>query len=258
MSAFDAYSRYYDAFYHDKDYEAEVRFVHQILCKHSGKIQSLLDLGCGTGIHASHFASLGCQVHGVDMSPSMVERARARLHSMPLTAASSPPVFSVGDIRSFHTNDRFDAATALFHVMSYQATYEDLRAVYRTVKTHLSPGGVFLFDFWYGPAVLHDLPIPRLNRWEDGTIQIIRLAEPQLRTERNSVDVHYTIWEKDDRRDKMEEIQETHCMRYWFLPELIYFLTEAGFDICETGEWMTAQAPSLASWSVYLVATAQM
>ncbi len=36
---------------------------------------TLLDLGCGTGIDAQHFADLGHHVIATDVSPAMVERA---------------------------------------------------------------------------------------------------------------------------------------------------------------------------------------
>lgn len=257
MSTFGRYSTYYDAFYDDKDYEGEARFVHRILRMHTLRIESILDLGCGTGAHARHFVDLGCRVHGVDVSSQMVDRARAHVDAIAPVSGAESPAFSVADIRFFRTEHQFDAVTALFHVMSYQNTYEDLYAVFRTAKTHLRPGGIFLFDFWYGPAVLHDLPVPRTKRWENETVQVIRLAEPVLHTERNVVDVRYTIWEKEAGRGMLEEIRETHHMRYWFLPELAFFLTEAGFDIRETGEWMTAAVPSLTSWSVYLAAAAR-
>src|SRR5580765_7266850 len=38
----------------------------------------LLDLGCGTGLDASHFAKRGYDVVAADWSPSMVDRARDR------------------------------------------------------------------------------------------------------------------------------------------------------------------------------------
>jgi SAM-dependent methyltransferase len=40
--------------------------------------QRLLDLGCGTGEDALHFAGRGISVHGVDVSPAMIEIAGQR------------------------------------------------------------------------------------------------------------------------------------------------------------------------------------
>lgn len=39
---------------------------------------SVLDLGCGTGVDAVHFKSRGVSVYGIDSSPRMVEIARSR------------------------------------------------------------------------------------------------------------------------------------------------------------------------------------
>ena len=39
---------------------------------------TLLDIGCGTGIDAQHFADLGHRVLATDYSQAMVERAGAR------------------------------------------------------------------------------------------------------------------------------------------------------------------------------------
>jgi hypothetical protein len=34
----------------------------------------------------------------------------------------------------------------------------DLEATLRTARKHLNAGGAFMFDFWYGPAVLRNPP----------------------------------------------------------------------------------------------------
>jgi len=39
----------------------------------------VLDVGCGTGAHLSLYQKAGCEVFGIDMSPSMLQQARTRL-----------------------------------------------------------------------------------------------------------------------------------------------------------------------------------
>src|SRR5580693_6798198 len=46
----------------------------------------LLDIGCGTGIDAQHFAQNGYSVLATDWSPQMVERAAGRAIALDLTA----------------------------------------------------------------------------------------------------------------------------------------------------------------------------
>lgn len=40
---------------------------------------TVLDVGCGTGTHLGMYAAEGCAVSGIDLSPSMLDRARRRL-----------------------------------------------------------------------------------------------------------------------------------------------------------------------------------
>ena len=72
MSVFDGYARYYDLLYRDKDYAAEARHVHDIIQRHSPGAHSILELGCGTGAHAIHLATMGYAIHGVDRSHEML------------------------------------------------------------------------------------------------------------------------------------------------------------------------------------------
>jgi 2-polyprenyl-3-methyl-5-hydroxy-6-metoxy-1,4-benzoquinol methylase len=43
-----------------------------------GPNQRVLEIGCGTGLFTEKFAESGCQVVAVDVSPDLLERARAR------------------------------------------------------------------------------------------------------------------------------------------------------------------------------------
>ena len=44
-----------------------------------GNGDSVLDVGCGTGVHLEAYAEAGAECHGVDLSPAMLDVARARL-----------------------------------------------------------------------------------------------------------------------------------------------------------------------------------
>jgi predicted TPR repeat methyltransferase len=77
MKSFRNYSQYYDLFYQDKDYDAEAGFVDKIIKKHLPKARTILEFGCGTGLHASKLAAKGYQVHGVDSSDQMLKKAQS-------------------------------------------------------------------------------------------------------------------------------------------------------------------------------------
>jgi len=56
---------------------------------------SVLDVGCGTGEHALHFAAAGHDVVGVDVVPAAMERATAKAAEREL---ATPPHFIVADV----------------------------------------------------------------------------------------------------------------------------------------------------------------
>jgi len=139
---------------------------------------------------------------------------------------------------------------ALFHVMSYQTGNEDLEATLRTAREHLKPGGVFIFDCWYGPAVLTERPEVRVKRLEDTAIVVTRIAEPVLRPNENVVEVNYQVFIKDKARAAVEEVRETHLMRYLFRPEIEWLSKAAGFTLISCQEWMAGREPGGHTWNV--------
>jgi hypothetical protein len=58
-------------------------------------------------------------------------------------------------------------------------------------------------------------------------------------------------------RDKItsavEEVKETHRMRYLFRPEIEFFVQKAGMSIVEAAEWMTGREPGFDTWGVCYV-----
>lgn len=247
MSVFDHYARYYDLLYKDKDYPGEARFVHEQLLKYGGQTGRLMELGCGTGKHAVEFAKLGWSVTGYDLSDAMVEQARERTNSLPSELARKLK-YALGDVRTVRDGQTYDAVISLFHVINYQTTNEDLKAEMETAAVHLKPGGLFLFDFWYGPAVLSDPPAVRVKRLEDERTQVTRLAEPECDANKNLVTVNYHVFVKDMETMQYSEIRESHRMRYLFLPEMDVLLQQAGFRLQATGAWDSNAPLSSRTW----------
>ena len=166
----------------------------------------------------------------------MVQQARVRALQEP-DFVRRRLRFQEGDVRSVRTGELYEAVVSLFHVMSYQTTNQDLMSAFATAATHLRPGGRFLFDFWYGPAVLSDPPVVRVKRFEDGAIEATRLAEPELLPNENRVMVKYEVFIKDKTTSLRSEIRESHAMRFLFLPELHLLLESAGLQIEDCGAW---------------------
>lgn len=255
MSVFGAYSRYYNLFYKDKDDHGEAEYAHGLIQRFCLGAASILDLGCGTGRHDVLLAAKGYAITGVDRSEEMLAAARTRLAN--LEPRPSALDFIQGDIRSVRLGEKFDVVVSLFHVVSYQTANTDLHAMFATARAHLKPGGLFLFDCWYGPAVLTERPSVRVKRLEDEEIEVVRIAEPLIQFNQNCVDVNYHVLVTEKASGRVEQIRETHRMRYLFAPETDGLLRETGFEplLCE--EFMTGRPHGSDTWAVMWVGRAE-
>jgi SAM-dependent methyltransferase len=240
---FNAYSRYYDLLYRDKDYTGEVEYVAALFARHGLSGCQLLELGSGTGKHGRLLAERGYQVTGVERSADMVARAIQ-------TGGFS---CRQGDICSVKLGCTFDAVLSLFHVMSYQVSNSSINAVLARSAEHLKSGGLFVFDVWYSPAVCEQRPEIRVKRMTDGVVEITRIAEPVIYPNENRVDVNYTIFVREIATGAFETFGEIHPMRHFSLPELDFLADAHGFERLAAEAFMTGESPGKSTWGVCIV-----
>jgi SAM-dependent methyltransferase len=256
MSVFgEDYSEYYDLLYADKDYVAEVAFVRDIIQRHKPNARSILDLGCGSARHAVEFARAGLMVTGVERSSDMLARAKDRIGRL------SPDLCGLltlveGDATNYAATTRYDVVVSLFHVVSYQTSNNALAGIFRCARLALSASGLFVFDFWYGPAVLTKQPAVRVRRVATPNVRLTRIAEPEHQFDRNVVNIKYTIMTVDQRNGRSEEMVEVHSMRYLFLPEIEMLASQHDFEVIEVGGWLTGRLDEH-HWSGYAAVRAR-
>jgi len=244
---FNNYAKYYDLLYQDKDYRKEIDFIDSLIKQHLQKKNlRVLDIGCGTGKHANYLAEKGYQVTGIDFSEEMIRIAKSN--------KNGNTDFYVADATSFNLNKKFDIVLSLFHVVSYQSSNKDISSMFSNVSKHLNHNGLFIFDFWYGPAVLTEQPSIKIKRFENDEIKVIRIAEPILHNVQNTVDVNYEIIISTKIDKNIEFIKEIHKMRYLFIPEIDNFIENTKMVVQNYGEWLTNLSPSNHTWGVYCIA----
>jgi hypothetical protein len=174
-----------------------------------------------------------------------------------LDELSPPPAFVAGDLTTARVGDgAFDAALMMFGVLGYQVTNDAVRAALRTVRAHLRPGGLVVFDVWYGPAVLRIRPSERTKVVEAPDGQVIRSVRTTLDTMAHRADVEYRIWRLRGRA-VAGELRETHSMRFFFPQELALLLEGAGLALLDITAFGDLDAlPTDETWSVLVVARA--
>lgn len=107
------------------------------------KGMNILDVGCGTGTHLELYQRYGCNLYGIDSSPSMLEMAGTRL--------GDSARLDLGDATSMPYEDRkFDLIISMLslHEMAQPTRAGVLSEMKRVLK---DDGRILLIDFHPGP-----------------------------------------------------------------------------------------------------------
>ena len=249
----DVYARAYDELYTDKDYDAECDLLEAIVAAHEPGASSILDLGCGTGAHALRLAARGYRVSGVDRSPAMLERARENARSL---TGGEEVGFVLGDLLTVDLGETFDVAVMFFAVLGYQLENADVLAALRTARRHLRPGGLLVFDAWYGPGVLHDPPTDRVKVIDGDRGRVLRTTSTVLDVAHHRCTVRFGVLRIEGDR-LVEQTDEEHRMRFFFPLELELFLESCGFSLLRLGAFPEIDRdPDETAWNVICVARA--
>lgn len=123
--------------YHDLIDELEVDFVHRF-----GDGRDVLEVGCGTGLLLAQIAAFARSARGVDLSPGMLERARARGLNVVEGSATDLPF----------ADESFDIACS-FKVLAH---VRDVRRALSEMARVVRPGGHVIAEF-YNPHSVRGL-----------------------------------------------------------------------------------------------------
>lgn len=161
-------AKHYDAIYAavGKDYPAEAKTVRKFIQKYKqSEGDSLLDIGCGTGIHAN-LLSKHYQVEGLDIDPKMLAVARKNYPEIR---------FQQGDMVDFKLKKKFDIIVCLFSAVGYVKTKSRLQKTIKSMSQHLLPGGVVLVEPWFTP-----------KQWHPGRSYVTQVNRPDTKIVRMS------------------------------------------------------------------------
>lgn len=239
------FAEVYDKIMREVGYEMWADYVERILARFRPGARTLVDLACGTGNSTLPFARRGLAVAGVDRSPAMLERARAK------AAAESLNIpFYQQDLTGLSLPNRYEVATCLYDSINYVLTWEDLCAVCAGVYKALEEGGIFVFDV----NSAHKLAAI------DDTTMFIEESDISLVWE-NTFDRRTRIWEvtltgfiKAGGESRYERFREVHREKAHTIEEITDALKRAGFELGGVYTAFTFDAPQEETSRIYFVA----
>jgi SAM-dependent methyltransferase len=201
----------YDEWYKLGDTTAECALLTELAA--GGRA---LELGVGTGRIAIPLAANGVEVVGIDSSPAMLERLRAKPGGEKVTGV-------VGDMAEVTVEGEFSLAFVVFNTFFMLTSQEEQVRCFRNVAAALEPGGCF---------VLHAF-VPDTSRVERG--QDLSVKEAGL----DRIRLDATTYDRLAQRLDTTQVRLTESgarfvharLRFAFPPELDLMAQLAGMHL---------------------------
>lgn len=218
---FSETARYYDVIYDEfKDYEAEADQVAELIHRLAPEACSILDVGCGSGRHASFLTEKhGFEVDGLDLEPAFVEIAQERCPN---------GTFVVADMADFAMGRRYDLILCLFSSIGYVKTPDRLASTASAMREHLNPGGLAVVEPWFqphtfSPGRVHFTTVDREDQ------KIVRMNTSEVRDGISIMDFHYLIGTPEG----IQHLEERHELALFTEAEMREGLAGGGLEVLE-------------------------
>lgn len=205
---FANYAVKYDNESFTKGTKTEVDFIEQEI-QHN-KATNILDIGCGTGRHSIELAKRGYKVKGIDLSETMLLRAKKKAQH-----ANVNVDFCQADARSFSFTNTFDLIIMLCEGgFSLMETDQMNFSILKNAALSLKKGGTFIFTCLNALFPLYhsvkDLMDQDSNGIHEGQFDVMKFREFST----------YTITNDDDNEMIL------NCNERYYAPSEIYFMLD--------------------------------
>lgn len=220
----DFVARFYDTVYARVRDGVDNAYYLEAMTSADGPV---LEIGVGTGRLLTEALRRGADAYGVDRSPAMVERCRAKL------SVEERERVWVEDAVHLRSEPRFALVVAPFRVLSHVHAPDDQIRLLDAVQAALRPGGTFVFDL-YVPSLkllLEGMPETcdfdgehaggrRLRRF-------VTSAPADLARQTNHVRMSF-LWDEDDGEHRGDWEFD---MRFFFRFEIEHLVARAALEL---------------------------
>jgi len=221
MEAYSEFANVYDLFMEDTPYEAWYTFIKECVSTQGIQVESVCELGCGTGQMTMLFAKDKKEVIGIDYSPEMLMVAQDHAYDEGVSI-----LYSMQNMADFELEGEVDLICSCCDSINYLLEEEDVLSTFKQVHKYLADKGLFIFDmntaYKYkevlGSQIFADQTDEAAYIWENFYDE-----EEEI----NEYEVSFFIKDEDG---KYERTIENHYQRAYSIEVIKAMLDEAGLE----------------------------
>lgn len=197
----------------------------------------VLELGCGTGRVTWPLAQAGHEVWALDLSPRMLELARAKAASHPADVGARVH-WVQADMADFALQPRFGFIFVPFRAFQALLTPDAQRACLVLIRDHLSPGGRAVLDL-FDPRLEYLVPdagpvcsvLPACVHPETGREVQIAVVSRQTDPATQTFVERWQFTEVDERGQTLRQEHSDLRLRWSFRQELAHLIELCGLRV---------------------------
>lgn len=165
----------------------------QWLAQNHVKVNTSMDLACGTGVLCEILHKAGIEASGMDFSQGMIDIARQ----------SCPAIhYDVADMTTYRPDRQFDLVTCTGDALNHIMALDQVEKIFQNVYAYTAPGGYFIFD------ILNENEVSDSEPFEMDFSETTRVWFQMTRPGEKQVNLQVRVYENGDLALE-ENIRET-------------------------------------------------
>lgn len=224
MPEWDNIAPYYDCLFSNR--QVDVKFWVTLAKRYGSNI---LEFGCGTGRLTILMARAGTRVVGIDISRPMLKIGEKNLRKEDMVVQKRVKLIEANACSFSLPRERF---SAIFSPWGFvPVTDSEQEGLFRSVKKHLIPKGIFVIDCYNYPKFKADNENYQIvNFISTGNYYLLREALSQVKIKKKIIKLNY-CFNKIDKKGTIQKIRTRRTERIYTKKDLETLLVNHGFKI---------------------------
>jgi len=249
MKKINLFYQYYDLLFKEKNYSTEVDKIISIVKKHQQQpLTKILEIGCGTGNHSFELIKHFKELVAIDIDKNMLDIAIKKQKSN-----------KTDNIKFFYTpvekisEFNFDLVLALFNVITYIPSMNDLHVFFEGVNKTLKKDGLFIFDCWNGIAAIKDPPASKsLKKISDNhTILCDLKSKTDFFNQKTLLEYNIKVSNSENKIIDSDIFQFEQTL--WTPMEIKYFLEKSNLRILQCNKIFEDTPATENDWKIMFI-----